>query len=336
MKRIFLTMLLVAAAVALVSPITAFAAEPAVSYAVPKLQVDIPGVDFELPTLSGGLVSVNFLGAYVAGVYRYLIGFALTVAIVMIMVGGLQYVLGASSGDVKSGKKRITDAIEGFVLLMFVYVILYTVNPETTLFRALDLTQIDPETFIVDNFDTGGDAVTTDIGDIPGILCPKSTASNTLEEIAKSFIGNVAYRFGGKGGAAPFTSEKKSKVDSSGRWYGEYCPEGNLCFDCSGFANIVRACAGQKTYAVATATMSGASEKIESCTSTSVNGKDLVPGDFVGWNGHVGIYIGNGLILDSHGGGREPGMGVGPAYAVNSFFCGKLTKRDYFVSRVSP
>jgi len=155
MKRIFTAFLIVVALAIFALPIVTFAADPAVGYAVPKLQIDIPGVDFESPlamTLEDGskAMSVNFLGAYVSGVYKYLIGFALTIAIVMIMVGGLQYVLGASSGDVKNGKKRMTDAIEGFVLLMFVYVVLYTVNPETTLFKGLEIKTI---TAVVQEFE---------------------------------------------------------------------------------------------------------------------------------------------------------------------------------------
>ncbi len=146
MKRTLALFTLAIASVLLFST-AAIAAEPAVGYAVPKLQVDIPGVSFESPVAvmlekGGEGLSINFLGAYISGVYKYLIGFALTIAIVMIMIGGLQYVLGASSGDVKNGKKRMTDAIEGFILLMFVYVILYTVNPETTLFKGLKLKYI--------------------------------------------------------------------------------------------------------------------------------------------------------------------------------------------------
>lgn len=115
---------------------------PLVGYAIPQLDVDIPGVSFTIPTDKSGVATSNFIGAYVAGVYRYLIGFAMTIAIVMIMVGGLQYVLGASSGDVTKAKKRIADALEGFVLLMFVYVILFTVNPELILFRPISIGNI--------------------------------------------------------------------------------------------------------------------------------------------------------------------------------------------------
>lgn len=83
------------------------------------LQVEIAGVK-----------SVVNFADYVGLVYQYLMGFSMTVAIVFLMIGGLRYVLGASSGDVTKAKKMMTNAVEGFVLLMFAYVILYTVNPQ--------------------------------------------------------------------------------------------------------------------------------------------------------------------------------------------------------------
>ncbi len=78
----------------------------------------------------GGTTSVVNFADYVGVVYQYLMGFSMTVAIVFLMIGGLRYVLGASSGDVTKAKKMMTNAVEGFVLLMFAYVILYTVNPQ--------------------------------------------------------------------------------------------------------------------------------------------------------------------------------------------------------------
>ncbi len=83
------------------------------------LQVEIAGVK-----------SVVNFADYVGLVYQYLMGFSMTVAIVLLMVGGLRYVIGATSGDVTKAKKMMTNAVEGFVLLMFAYVILYTVNPQ--------------------------------------------------------------------------------------------------------------------------------------------------------------------------------------------------------------
>ena len=71
------------------------------------------------------------VGEYVGVIYNYLVGFAMTVAIVFLMIGGLRYVIGGVSAEsVKGSKKMMTQAIEGFVLLMFSFVILYTVSPQ--------------------------------------------------------------------------------------------------------------------------------------------------------------------------------------------------------------
>ena len=117
---------------------------PTVAFATPRLNVSIPGVNFATPTITDGQLSSTFLNTYISGIYRYLIGFAMTIAIVMMMIGGLQYVLGGTTGNVKGGQKRIQDAVEGFVLLLCVFIILFTINPETTMFRALEIKVIPP------------------------------------------------------------------------------------------------------------------------------------------------------------------------------------------------
>ncbi len=116
---------------------------PTVSYAKPQLEVTIPGVDFITPAVNNGYLESNFIGTYISGVYKFLIGFAIVIAIVMMMIGGLQYVAGATSGDIEKAKTRIRNAVEGFVLLLFVYVVLYTVNPQLTVFNSLSIETVD-------------------------------------------------------------------------------------------------------------------------------------------------------------------------------------------------
>lgn len=83
-----------------------------------------------IPSASGDLTSVTNYGDYVAAVYKYLVGFSVTVAIVFLMIGGIRYVIGASTGEIGKAKDMIVKAITGLVLLLFAYVILFTVNPE--------------------------------------------------------------------------------------------------------------------------------------------------------------------------------------------------------------
>lgn len=88
-------------------------------------------LQISIPNPSGGeTTTVRNYGDYVAAIYKYLIGVAVTIAIVFVMIGGIRYVIGASTGEVGKAKDMITKAITGLVLLLFAYVILYTVNPD--------------------------------------------------------------------------------------------------------------------------------------------------------------------------------------------------------------
>lgn len=87
--------------------------------------------DIDLSFKLGEVSKVSDLGDYVQRGYNLLLGIGTTIAIVMIMVGGLQYVIGAGmSEQVMKGKERIKKALIGLVLLMGAYVILNTVSPQ--------------------------------------------------------------------------------------------------------------------------------------------------------------------------------------------------------------
>ncbi len=77
----------------------------------------------------GSLEQTADLGEYVSTVYRFMISAGTLIAIVLVMVGGAQWVLASGSGDVSKAKKRIMDAVIGLVLLLFTYLIMFTVNP---------------------------------------------------------------------------------------------------------------------------------------------------------------------------------------------------------------
>lgn len=115
------------------------------SYVVPQPSVAIPGLIFSEPLRRGNKLSIDYIGTYFSAVYRWLLGASLTVAIVMVMIGGIQYVISAGRGDVSEAKQRITNAVVGFVLLLSTYVILYTVNPELTVLGPIVLQPIPTE-----------------------------------------------------------------------------------------------------------------------------------------------------------------------------------------------
>lgn len=87
-------------------------------------------LQISIPTPTGDKTTAINLGDYVGAIYNFLIGFAFVIAVVFIMIGGIQYVIGASTGEIGKAKERIKNAVIGFVLLLFAYVILFTVNPQ--------------------------------------------------------------------------------------------------------------------------------------------------------------------------------------------------------------
>lgn len=90
-----------------------------------KLAYSIPNPDLSKPPIA----EVADLGSYVNTVYVYLLGFSGIVAIVMIMVGGLQYVTSVGGSNISEAKKRIQNAVIGLILLFSAALILQTVNP---------------------------------------------------------------------------------------------------------------------------------------------------------------------------------------------------------------
>jgi D-alanyl-D-alanine dipeptidase len=91
----------------------------------PKLSVDIPTVQFSEGIIEDGVIKSNYLGEYIAGIYKWLIGIATLIAIVLIMVGGFLYSLSLKA----QGTKLIRNAITGLILLLSTYTILAIVNP---------------------------------------------------------------------------------------------------------------------------------------------------------------------------------------------------------------
>src|SRR3989338_3320398 len=90
------------------------------------LNVSIPNpTDPSKPlTLTGDI------GEYINAIFSFIINTGIIISIIMVMIGGLQYTIGASTKDgVSKGKDRIKNGITGFVLLLCVTLIAQTVNP---------------------------------------------------------------------------------------------------------------------------------------------------------------------------------------------------------------
>ncbi len=80
----------------------------------------IPGV------IQEGLGFQQFLsGAFTLGVIV-----AAFLAVIMIVVGGLEYMMSEAVTSKEDAKDRITSAVLGLLLILFSYILLYTINPD--------------------------------------------------------------------------------------------------------------------------------------------------------------------------------------------------------------
>ena len=69
-------------------------------------------------------------GGYVTRMIRIIIGLMAVIAVIMVIFGGIQYMISESGGEKGAGKERIMNAIWGLVLALSSYMILNTINPD--------------------------------------------------------------------------------------------------------------------------------------------------------------------------------------------------------------
>lgn len=83
-------------------------------------------------------IDINWIGQYVSAIYRYGIGLAAILAVVMVMAGGFLWLVSAGSSDkVGKAKEFIFSAITGLTLALFSFIILNAINPNLVNLKSL-------------------------------------------------------------------------------------------------------------------------------------------------------------------------------------------------------
>jgi hypothetical protein len=77
------------------------------------------------------------LPQYLKSSYNILLSLGTIVGIVILILGGIQYMLSDSVFDKDKAKKSITAAVWGMSILLGSYLILYTINPDILTFRLI-------------------------------------------------------------------------------------------------------------------------------------------------------------------------------------------------------
>ncbi|MBI3114701.1 MAG: hypothetical protein HYZ07_01950, partial [Candidatus Harrisonbacteria bacterium] len=119
---------------------------------IPTLQIPVPGFNAEGSVVKGtgnngcpkDYVCVYTINRYLNALYRFAVGAGVIFAIVLIMIGGAQYVVGSAAGSVEAGRTRMWNAVFGLALLFSAHAILTFANPAITQLTPLQLEVIAP------------------------------------------------------------------------------------------------------------------------------------------------------------------------------------------------
>lgn len=233
------------------------------------------------------------IGDYFNTIFNLAIALCAVLAVVMIVIGGVQYMGDESIFGKTEAKKKIFSAILGLIIALGSYALLNTINPALLGGGGVTINSVSAT--------IGGDtdAPIGNTSTLPsGIIC--SGGKINIPNIAKSFGGKMTYQMG----------EKGNTISS----------DGIIKLDCSGFVNYVLKCADVPFVNGGTASIFNGAESVKTISGAMVNDKVLSIGDLVGWRagengeqyGHVMIYIGSGQIqvADSHG-KTTPGNALG-------------------------
>lgn len=133
---------------------------------------------------------VKWLGEYTVGIYQYAIGIIGILAAIVIMIGGVIWLLaGGNSSKIGEAKKWIGGSIGGLVIALASYTILYQINPNLTIFKPLKITKVENKQPIIE----GGCSWKTSCAEYE-IQSPSDTACSAedrpMHEIADTDTGD--------------------------------------------------------------------------------------------------------------------------------------------------
>ncbi|OGY41774.1 MAG: hypothetical protein A2Y82_02775 [Candidatus Buchananbacteria bacterium RBG_13_36_9] len=103
-----------------------------------KLRFEVPLGQMTEMTITGSAI-----GQYIKAVYVFGSSATVALAIVMIIIGGIQWILsGGESGKINDAKDRIVKALLGMFIAIFAVFVLQTVSPGTVSFKSISSEEI--------------------------------------------------------------------------------------------------------------------------------------------------------------------------------------------------
>jgi hypothetical protein len=119
-------------------------------------------------------VDTNNLSKYLNLMIKIFIGLCAVLAVIMIVMGGIEYMTSELISNKEAGKERITHAIFGLLLALGAWTILYQINPNLLNADLKNLVEQKVEVTLQDETETAADAVTTsEVFTGPTAKCPE-------------------------------------------------------------------------------------------------------------------------------------------------------------------
>lgn len=138
------------------------------------LQIPIPNLQFSnilnnVRSVDGttDVVSIPWIGEYIAAIYRWSIPVGAVLAVIMIMIGGILWLTSAGAERLSTAKTWITNAVIGLLLLVCSYVILNIINPDLVNLTQLSIRITRPEKIV---FTDEPDAIEPVEGAVPASI----------------------------------------------------------------------------------------------------------------------------------------------------------------------
>ena len=188
----------------MIAPLSVNAAEDVKEVVVPKLQIGIPGLsnsDFEGSVIIGkdnaeddcpqDKVCIETINLYLNSVYRFSIGAGIIFAIIIIMIGGVEYMIGSSVGGVAKAKKHMAGATIGLILLLSTTTIISFINPNISALGGLRVTSIREAPKLGQEVDDGIPTYSDMIDNSGNIVKGVSPYEDADGQPVKSLVNNV-------------------------------------------------------------------------------------------------------------------------------------------------
>ena len=185
-------------------------------FCIPAVVLAAPYVPLEpLPFLSQ--VQGTKLPDLLQALFQLLIIGGAGVAVLMVTIGGIQYMTGEAIHQKSEGKARIQNSVMGLILLLFIYLLLRTINPQLLNFNLGSITPVGNESNAVVLQARATEAQRNATAATPGPSSPRFYDTNAPS-----------------GSISPSLSNSGASQSQS---YQAECLPGDYCSGSSGFTN---------------------------------------------------------------------------------------------------